>query len=95
MATRNHTDDQRADTLTYHLTILTQAVNLAVAHLETLLKDPVSHARECRITEILHALDRVNAKAMHRGLGKSLPGITHEKHRVEEQVAQQHQKKPS
>ena len=95
MVTRNHTDDQRTDTLTYHLTILTQAVNLAVAHLETLLKAPVSHARECRMMEILHALDRVNEKAMHRGLGKSLPGITHEKHRVEEQVAQQHQEQPS
>jgi hypothetical protein len=27
MAQRNHPEDQRADTLTYHLTILTQAIS--------------------------------------------------------------------
>jgi hypothetical protein len=91
MAQRNHPEDQRADTLTYHLTILTQAVTLAVAHLETLMQEPASHARERRITEILQALTRVNEKAMRLGLRKSVHGITHTQKQVEALVAQQRQ----
>lgn len=95
MAKRNHTEDQRADTLTYHLAILTQAVTLAVAHLETLMQEPVSHDRERRMVEILQALDRVNEKAMRGGLGKSVQGLAHEKQQVEARVAQQHQAETS
>ena len=91
---RNHTEDQRADTLTYHLAILTQAVTLAVAHLETLMQEPVSHDRERRMAEILQALDRVNEGHAGRP-GKSVQGLAHEKQQVEARVAQQHQAETS
>jgi hypothetical protein len=95
MAERNHPDDQQIDTLTYHLTILTQAVTLAVAHLETRLQEPASQARAHGIAEILYALTRVNEKAMRLGLKKSVRGITHEQQQVEAQVMQQRQDLPS
>ena len=43
------TDDQRADTLTYHLAILTQSVSLALVHLEALLQEPGSPDRDRRL----------------------------------------------
>jgi hypothetical protein len=87
------TDDQRADTLTYHLTILTQSVSLALVHLEALLQEPGSPDRERRLREILYALERVNTKAMQLGLGKGLEGISDEKHRLETLVARQQQER--
>ena len=95
MAQRNHPEDQHTDTLTYHLTILTKAVTLAVAHLETLMQEPASQAREHGMVEILQALTRVNEKAMRLGLRKSVRGIMHEQQQVEAQVAQQRQDPPS
>jgi hypothetical protein len=95
MATRNHTEDQRTDTLLYHLAVLTQSVTLAIAHLETLMQAPISQARERRMAAILHALDRVNETAMQHCLGKSVQGLAHEKQQVEGRVAQQYQDKPS
>jgi hypothetical protein len=95
MAQRNHPEDQRTDTLTYHLTILTKAVTLAVAHLETRMQEPDSPARARGIAEILQALTRVNEKVMRLGLRKSLRGITHEQQQVEAQVAQQRHEPPS
>jgi hypothetical protein len=95
MATRNHTEDQRTDTLLTHLTVLTQAVTLALGHLEALLQDPVSPTREHQIAEILQALARVNTQAMQRGLGKSLRAVHHEQQRVETLVARQRQDHPA
>jgi|RhiMetdeSRZDD1v2_1073273.scaffolds.fasta_scaffold26418_4 hypothetical protein len=89
MAQRNYPEDQRTDTLTYHLTVLTQAVTLAVVHLDTLMQEPASPTRERRIAEILQALTRVNEKAMRLGLRKSVRGIVHEQQQVEARVAQQ------
>ena len=89
MATRSLTDDQRADTLTYYLTILTQTVSLAVAHMEALMREPASPDREHSMAEILSALDRVNEKALHLGLRKSLHAMEHEKQRLATLVAQQ------
>ena len=91
MATRSLTDDQRADTLTYYLTILTQSVRLAVTHLEALMQAPSSPDRDRKMAEMLHALDRVNETAMHLGLGKSLGGMNDEKKHIETLVAQQRQ----
>ena len=87
------TDDQRADTLTYHLAILTQSVSLALVHLEALLQEPGSPDRDRRLGAILSALERVNRKAMQRGLGKGLEGISDEKHRLETLVARQQQER--
>ena len=87
------TDDQRADTLTYHLAILTQSVNLAVVHLEALRQEPGSPDHDRRLGAILAALERVNTKAMQLGLGKGLEGISDEKHRLETLVAQQQQER--
>jgi len=91
MATYNLTDDQRADALIYSLTILTNAVRRAVIQLEALMQEPASPEREQNIAKTLYALDRINETAMHRGLGKSLRGLTEEKQRVEAQIAQQGQ----
>ena len=79
------TDDQRADTLTYHLAILTQSISLALVHLEALLQEPGSPDRDRRLGAILYALER--------GLGKGLEGISHEKQRLETLVARQQQEK--
>ena len=87
------TDDQRADTLTYHLAILTQSVSLALVHLEALIQEPGSPDRDRRLGAILYALERVNRKAMQRGLGKGLEGISDEKHRLETLVARQQQER--
>jgi hypothetical protein len=89
MARRHPLDDQRIDTLTYHLTVLTQTVSLAVAKVEALLKTPDTPDRQSQIRAILHALERVNDRAMHQGLGKSPRGITHHKDLIEQQVAAQ------
>ncbi len=91
MATRRLTEDQRADTLTYYLTILTQSVRLAVTHMEALMQEAVSPDRDHKMAAMLSALDRVNETAMHLGLGKSLGGINGEKKHVETRVAQQRQ----
>ena len=91
MATRNHTEDQRTDTLLSHLAVLTQSVTVAIAHLETLLRAPGSQARECSMAAILQALDRVNERAMQHCLGKSVQGLAQEKQQVEGRVAQQSQ----
>jgi hypothetical protein len=48
------TDDQRADTLTYHLAILTQSVSFALVHLEALLQEPGSPDRDGRLGAILY-----------------------------------------
>jgi len=95
MAQRDHTEDQRTDTLAFHLTILTKAVTLAVVHLETYMQEPESPARTRGIAEILHALTRVNEKAMRLGLGKSVRGMTHEQQHIEAQVEQQRHDPPS
>ena len=42
MPTRNHPDDQRTDSLVYHLSVLTQSVTVALATLEYLLETPDS-----------------------------------------------------
>jgi|RhiMethySRZTD1v2_1073278.scaffolds.fasta_scaffold4356660_1 hypothetical protein len=89
MTTRSLTDDQRADTLTYYLTVLTQSVRLAVTHMEALMQEPVSPERDHKMAEMLYALDRVNETAMHLGLGKSLGGLHEEKKRVETLVTRQ------
>jgi hypothetical protein len=86
-------EDQRADTLTYHLAILTQSVSFALVHLEALLQEPGSPDRDGRLGAILYALERVNTKAMQLGLGKGLEGISHEKHRLETLMAQQQQER--
>ena len=87
------TEDQRADTLTYCLAILTQSVSLALVHLEALLQEPDSPDRARRLGALLAALERVNTKAMQRGLGKGLEGISDEKHRLETLVARQQQER--
>jgi hypothetical protein len=87
------TDDQRADTLTYHLAILTQSVSFALVHLEALLQEPGSPDRDRRLGAILYALERINTKAMQLGLGKGLEGISHEKQRLETLVARQRQER--
>jgi hypothetical protein len=89
MTTHSLTDDQRADTLTYYLTVLTQSVRLAVTHMEALMQEPVSPERDHKMAEMLYALDRVNETAMHLGLGKSLGGLHEEKKRVETVVTRQ------
>jgi hypothetical protein len=91
MAPRNHTEDQRTDTLLYHLAVLTQSVTVAIAHLETLMQAPGSPARERSMAAIIQALDRVNERAMQHGLGKSMQGLAHQKQQVEGRVAQQYQ----
>ena len=87
------TTDQQADTLTYHLAILTQSVSLALVHLEALLQEPGSPDRDRRLGAILYALERVNTKAMQLGLGKGLEGISDEKQRLETLVARQQQER--
>ena len=95
MATRRLTDDQHADALIYHLTILTQSVRLAVTQLEALMQEPASPERAQKIAGTLSALDRVNETAMHQGLGKSLRGLTKEKQRVAAQITHQRQASPA
>jgi hypothetical protein len=87
------TDDQRADTLTYQLAILTQSISFALVHLRALLQEPGSLDRDRRLEAILYALERINTKAMQLGLGKGLEGISHEKQRLETLVAQQQQER--
>jgi hypothetical protein len=88
MAQRNHIDDQHTDMLTSHLAVLTQAVTLAVTHLEALMQAPGVHGCERRMAEILQALTRVNERAMQHGLRKSVQGLAHEQQQVEARVAQ-------
>jgi len=95
MATRHHLDDQHIDTLTYYLAVLTQAVTLAVANVEALLKTPDTPDRQRQLLAILQALERVNDRAIHQGLGKSPRTISDQKHLVEQRVAAQYDEPPS
>lgn len=67
------TMDQRSDRFHLHLTVLTQAVTQATAELSALLAadafDPDAAWR------LLQALQQVNQRARHQGLGERWAGI--------------------
>jgi len=64
------------------LRALARAVSWALAQLDTVMQAPSSHQRGERIAGITNALDLANDKALHFGLGESLPAIKREKQRL-------------
>jgi hypothetical protein len=61
---------------------LPRAVSLALAQIDAVMQAPESPARGKRIAAIVNALDLANDRALHFGLGESLPAIKREKQRL-------------
>ena len=90
MPMRNHPDDQRTDSLVYHLSVLTQSVTVALATLEHLLETPDSLERTRSLTALLQALERVNTTAIQHCLGKRVGTIDQEQQQIKRRVAHQY-----
>ena len=79
---RSRTDRHQLREARQQLRALTQAVSVALAHLDTVMQAPKSHARGKQIAVIANVLDLANDLALHFGLEQSFPAIAREKQRL-------------